>query len=748
MDLTAAVKAKARALGADLVGIAPVERFKNAPLRMSPQGLLPEAKSVVVMAIHHLDAAIELDGEPTAQHISSYATQSTAMNPQLDDLSFRLARFLEEQGEVALPITASNIWRYYGYKDLKVDFAPDLAHRYAAVAAGLAEIGWSGLALTPEFGPRQRFVSVVTAAELEPTPMLPEGGLCDECQACVQNCPTDAYRKQVSGMNEIEIGGRVFRFPEINKWRCSWAENFGLDLDLTPEGDVTEEIALRYMERYGTRGGEFGSCLRFCMVPELRYYDKAYSRAPRRKKQPSSATGEELLAGLRGILEGRPYEVMAVAPVEAFADDPYVNPEMHLPGAKSVISLVVAPPPGGEGAEQVDWAVWRALAYMAFDLAHYLDMQGYEATTHTHLPDNRVAVRMGTYEVAGGRKYMTVLTTAILPATRLERPRVTGDLTPEALRAFCREAGADLVGFFSQQRFAAFRAEYERLGRPARVRETVNDTTNYGPYLPVVQEEEVRLRGPEERLAGARSVIVLGLHLPDATLDTAKVTPAETVGPWAFVSEESLQLLREAALKIATRLTDAGWRATISADLTGLASRTRSSRGMVPDLRANGDAAVLAGLATLGVSGFPLTPEYGTRQRFLAIVTDMPLPNDDLLEEWPCAECERPCVVACPTCALSAEVPAIVVEGVEIAMPRPDEFACDWAKRYGLVASEGPACYALESDQPLPEERSGKAIAEAVTRVQWGMQKRHVNIVEECMRVCPRGRRTHYEGSE
>ena len=46
VELTKVVKEYAQSQGADLVGIAPVERFKEAPLRMSPQGLLPSAQSV------------------------------------------------------------------------------------------------------------------------------------------------------------------------------------------------------------------------------------------------------------------------------------------------------------------------------------------------------------------------------------------------------------------------------------------------------------------------------------------------------------------------------------------------------------------------------------------------------------------------------------------------------------------------------------------------------------------------------
>ncbi|HEX68530.1 MAG TPA: epoxyqueuosine reductase, partial [bacterium] len=179
--LTEEVKNYARRLGADLVGIAPVERFKNAPLKMSPQGLFPEGKSVIVVGIHHLDCAVELGGFPTPHDMGPYGIQSSAMNPILDNISFKIARFLEDRGYKTMPIAATNMWRYRPYKDLDVPFAPDLAHRYAAVAAGLGEIGWSGLFLSPEFGPRQRITSIITEAELVPDPMYNGERLCDRC---------------------------------------------------------------------------------------------------------------------------------------------------------------------------------------------------------------------------------------------------------------------------------------------------------------------------------------------------------------------------------------------------------------------------------------------------------------------------------------------------------------------------------------------------------------------------------------
>ncbi|GAG82303.1 unnamed protein product [marine sediment metagenome] len=49
--LTQKVKAFALSKGADLVGVAPVERWKKAPLELSPQGLMPGSKSVFVVGI-------------------------------------------------------------------------------------------------------------------------------------------------------------------------------------------------------------------------------------------------------------------------------------------------------------------------------------------------------------------------------------------------------------------------------------------------------------------------------------------------------------------------------------------------------------------------------------------------------------------------------------------------------------------------------------------------------------------------
>jgi hypothetical protein len=106
MNLKESVKNFAYEIGADLVGFGDIGRCANAPIKMSPQGVLPGAKTVVVMGIHHPDACIELGGEEHPQKIGPYSIQYL-MNSRLDELSYRMATFLEEEGHGAIPICSS-----------------------------------------------------------------------------------------------------------------------------------------------------------------------------------------------------------------------------------------------------------------------------------------------------------------------------------------------------------------------------------------------------------------------------------------------------------------------------------------------------------------------------------------------------------------------------------------------------------------------------------------------------------------
>jgi epoxyqueuosine reductase QueG len=61
--------------------------------------------------------------------------------------------------------------------------------------AGLGEFGYNNIVLTPQYGPRIRFTSVITEAEFEYTPLLSEKVcLRDKCRKCLDVCPGNAIQ--------------------------------------------------------------------------------------------------------------------------------------------------------------------------------------------------------------------------------------------------------------------------------------------------------------------------------------------------------------------------------------------------------------------------------------------------------------------------------------------------------------------------------------------------------------------------
>jgi epoxyqueuosine reductase QueG len=201
-DLTGDVAGMAKAGGASVIGFAPVERFEGAPPGHHPADLLPGARSVATFGIRLLNRVMEwpelLIGstqipEPLrlkALHLGFYRRSGyDIVNDQLNSIALRLANHLEELGFASVFFPAT-----YGSLPDDLSAIPGmLSQRHAAVRAGLGVFGLNNVVVTPRYGPRIRFNSVVTRAELTPTPLLAER-LCKgpACGACLRSCPADA----------------------------------------------------------------------------------------------------------------------------------------------------------------------------------------------------------------------------------------------------------------------------------------------------------------------------------------------------------------------------------------------------------------------------------------------------------------------------------------------------------------------------------------------------------------------------
>jgi epoxyqueuosine reductase QueG len=99
----------------------------------------------------------------------------------------------------------------------------EFSHRHAAVAAGIAQLGWNGLALTPEFGSMQRFNSLLTDAELEPTPLYDGPSVCnrEKCGAkCARICPAQAFSETET--QTAIFDGKSMTYAAHDAVRCTY----------------------------------------------------------------------------------------------------------------------------------------------------------------------------------------------------------------------------------------------------------------------------------------------------------------------------------------------------------------------------------------------------------------------------------------------------------------------------------------------------------------------------------------------
>ncbi len=187
MLTAAAVKAKARELGADLVGIAAADVAERHPIpgqTTTPRRILKGARSVVVVARRLLwGMTRELDPRNRNVHYAGEMSLST-----LEGMCYELTRFLENDGNPTILVPAAYSRSHQADVAAKVISLP-----HFAVEAGLGTLGLNLQLLTPRFGPRVILCAVITTAELDADAPLDQA-LCrgEQCGRCLLTCPGDA----------------------------------------------------------------------------------------------------------------------------------------------------------------------------------------------------------------------------------------------------------------------------------------------------------------------------------------------------------------------------------------------------------------------------------------------------------------------------------------------------------------------------------------------------------------------------
>jgi len=192
-DLMDRLTSLARSLGIVDIGVADPKAWETDPMAASifeserPTSLMIGARSVIVIGIP-VQRSI-LATAPSAYYSEHYKT----INSMLDHAAQRIAMELNILGYEASYIPRDG---YPGIEGLMRDPSSFFSHRHSAYLAGLGTFGINNMLLTEKNGPRIRFISVVTTAEL-PYGKPMKRKLCTECMRCNTECPADAVASEM-----------------------------------------------------------------------------------------------------------------------------------------------------------------------------------------------------------------------------------------------------------------------------------------------------------------------------------------------------------------------------------------------------------------------------------------------------------------------------------------------------------------------------------------------------------------------
>ncbi len=224
-QMTDQIKRVARYLGADLVGIARLDRrwvYSHHYIRETGESRPVEINERYryVIAI-----AVEMDRNmiKTAPSALNWA-EVRRIYSRMALLVSSLAQFIRQLGYGAIPSlndTALNV--------------------PMAVDAGLGELARLGLLITPQFGPRQRLCKVITDLPLEPDEPIKFGvtEFCSVCHKCARGCPGQAISCGEPTAEALSISNN----PGVVKWPLS---------------------AEKCREYWSKTGTDCGICIRVC----------------------------------------------------------------------------------------------------------------------------------------------------------------------------------------------------------------------------------------------------------------------------------------------------------------------------------------------------------------------------------------------------------------------------------------------------------------------------------------------------
>lgn len=193
--------------GALKVGFATLETLAGGPPSSDITYRMETARSAVSFALPMDKDAIRLFLSKKERGPHEHDNLST--NLRSKELSWELAVMLKEEGHVSKGCAANLKYRTE-LPNWQMQLYPDISHRYMAVRSGVGSYGWSGNVGVKGYGTAVILGTLVTEAELDPTPPeTEEESFCDNCKLCAKACASEMMDNEKD--METVIGGETFK---------------------------------------------------------------------------------------------------------------------------------------------------------------------------------------------------------------------------------------------------------------------------------------------------------------------------------------------------------------------------------------------------------------------------------------------------------------------------------------------------------------------------------------------------------
>jgi epoxyqueuosine reductase len=179
-----AVKELLIGLGADLCGIAPLERFTEAPAGFHPLDIYKDCRAVVVFARRLPAGVLE------AESCIPYTRANDQVVREVDSITFNAALRLDDLGMRNVIVPSDDPYEHW--EPERMHGRGILSLRHAGMLAGLGVLGRNTLLINESYGNMIQIGALLVDAALEGDPLANYEGCRPDCDLCIDACPAGA----------------------------------------------------------------------------------------------------------------------------------------------------------------------------------------------------------------------------------------------------------------------------------------------------------------------------------------------------------------------------------------------------------------------------------------------------------------------------------------------------------------------------------------------------------------------------